>query len=67
MRELFKRFRHDTQGAISVDWVVLTAGVIALAAGAASVVFDGSQDLSEALRSTLSPTEDGSGSAATKP
>ncbi|MFD1193303.1 Flp family type IVb pilin [Seohaeicola saemankumensis] len=26
-----KRFREDSSGAVSVDWVVLTAGVVALA------------------------------------
>jgi hypothetical protein len=27
----FRTFLHDTDGAVTVDWVVLTAGVVALA------------------------------------
>ncbi|WP_380788450.1 Flp family type IVb pilin [Seohaeicola saemankumensis] len=31
MMNFLKRFREDSSGAVSVDWVVLTAGVVALA------------------------------------
>ena len=31
MMNFLKRFRDDSSGAVSVDWVVLTAGVVALA------------------------------------
>ncbi|MEM9349111.1 MAG: hypothetical protein AAGA47_02540 [Pseudomonadota bacterium] len=61
MRKLLARFRSDTSGAVSVDWVVLTAGVAALGAGAASVVFDGSSDLGELIKEQLSVEEGGSG------
>ena len=31
MLKLFKKFRKDEDGAVTVDWVVLTAAVMALA------------------------------------
>ncbi len=36
MRKIFKRFIENDEGAVTVDWVVLTAAVVGLAA--ASVV-----------------------------
>lgn len=65
MRRLLQRFRVDTHGAVTVDWVVLSAGVLALGAGAASLIFDGSSDLGEAIRTSLS-VEDDSAAATTK-
>jgi Flp pilus assembly pilin Flp len=31
LRNLFARFRKDEDGAVTVDWVVLTAGIVAIA------------------------------------
>ncbi len=31
LKNLFVRFRKDEDGAVTVDWVVLTAGVVAVA------------------------------------
>jgi Flp pilus assembly pilin Flp len=31
LQNLFVRFRKDEDGAVTVDWVVLTAGVVAVA------------------------------------
>jgi Flp pilus assembly pilin Flp len=31
LKNLFARFRKDEDGAVTVDWVVLTAGVVAVA------------------------------------
>ncbi|MEM6277379.1 MAG: hypothetical protein AAF714_10565 [Pseudomonadota bacterium] len=53
MLRLLERFRKDTHGAVTVDWIVLSAGVLALGVGAASLIFDGSSDLGEAIRTSL--------------
>ena len=66
MRKLLNRFRTDTHGAVSVDWIVLTAGVVALGAGAASMVFEGSDELGEAINASLSTTETTGSSSATQ-
>jgi Flp pilus assembly pilin Flp len=36
--KLFTKFKNDESGAVTVDWVVLTAGVVLLAAVAVSAV-----------------------------
>lgn len=43
MIKFFKNFRKDDSGAVTVDWVVLTAAVAALA-GAAYTAIDGATD-----------------------
>lgn len=63
MLKLVRRFRADTQGAVTIDWVVLTAGIVALGAGAGSIIFDGSSGLAEAISSQLSADEGASGGA----
>ena len=42
-----KRFFSDTSGAISVDWVVLTASVVVLAAVTIGAIKSGADDLAE--------------------
>lgn len=32
MISFFKTFRHDEEGAVTVDWVVITAGIVIFAA-----------------------------------
>ncbi|MEM1375569.1 MAG: hypothetical protein AAGF78_14440 [Pseudomonadota bacterium] len=53
MLRLLASFRTDTRGAVTVDWIVLTAGVLALGAGAVSLIFNGSNDLGEAIKTSL--------------
>lgn len=53
MRKLLQRFRANDEGTVSVDWVVLSAGVVAIGAGAASIVLDGTPDISEMLATQL--------------
>jgi len=36
IRNIFKRFARQQSGAVTVDWVVLTAAVVVLAAGIAT-------------------------------
>ena len=54
MRSLIKRFVESDAGAVTVDWVILTAGVVGLALAASSVIWDGTEDLSGDLDSQLS-------------
>ncbi len=53
MRKLLSQLGPDTHGAVSVDWIVLTAGIIALGAGAASVVVDGTSNLGDEINAGL--------------
>ncbi|WP_424987744.1 hypothetical protein [Microbulbifer sp. S227A] len=64
MIRLFKKFRKDEDGAVTVDWVVLTAAVVALAGAAYTAIQDGSETLSESIESELisiTPSADGGG------
>ena len=47
MIKFFKNFRKDEDGAVTVDWVVLTAAVVALAGAAYQSIEDGSAALTE--------------------
>lgn len=47
MKKHLKKFERDTSGAITVDWVVLCAGVVALAAVAVTSISTGSEELSD--------------------
>lgn len=60
MYEQIKSFLIDETGAVTVDWVILTAGVVSLALASSAVVIDGTEDLSSdvdvKLRSQLIKT-----------
>ncbi len=45
MIKFIKNFRNDEDGAVTVDWVVLTAAVVALAGAAYQSIEDGSTAL----------------------
>ena len=45
MIKFFKNFRKDEDGAVTVDWVVLTAAVVGLAVAAYTSIETGSKDL----------------------
>ncbi|MCF6233748.1 MAG: hypothetical protein L3J36_11750 [Rhodobacteraceae bacterium] len=45
MIKYFKNFRNDEDGAVTVDWVVLTAAVVALAGAAYSSIQGGATAL----------------------
>ena len=47
MMNLLKKFRRDEDGAVTVDWVVLTAAVVALAGAAYSSIETGAENLTE--------------------
>ena len=46
MFNFIKNFRNDEDGAVTVDWVVLTAAVVALAGVAYGSIRDGAETLS---------------------
>ncbi|WP_372571291.1 hypothetical protein [Ruegeria jejuensis] len=54
MIKFFKNFRKDEDGAVTVDWVVLTAAVVALAAVAYQGISGGAEGLAGTVNSTLS-------------
>ncbi|WP_170473639.1 hypothetical protein [Ruegeria arenilitoris] len=53
MIKFIKNFRKDEDGAVTVDWVVLTAAVVALAAIAYNQVRTGASDLAGDVQSAL--------------
>lgn len=54
MTSFFKRFLADDSGAVAVDWVVLTSGVVGLSLAAMTTVSNGVEDLSGGIASALS-------------
>jgi len=54
MINFFKNFRKDEAGAVTVDWVVLTAAVAALAGVVYTSIEDGASDLTSTTGSFLS-------------
>jgi Flp pilus assembly pilin Flp len=54
MIKFFKNFREDESGAVTVDWVVLTAAVAALAGVAYTGIADGVDGLADATDTALS-------------
>ena len=54
MRTIIKHFLASEAGAVTVDWVILTAGVVGLALAATMTVIDGTGDLSGDVETQLS-------------
>ena len=54
MLKLFKKFRNDESGAVTVDWVVLTAAVVALAAAAYGSIETGATSLTSTTGTYIS-------------
>ena len=52
--KLAKTFRNDESGAVTVDWVVLTAAIVGLGIAVYGVVSNGIQDLSKDIDTQLS-------------
>jgi Flp pilus assembly pilin Flp len=53
MIKFFKNFRKDENGAVTVDWVVLTAAVVGLAVAAYSSIEQQTQDLAADVGATI--------------
>ena len=47
MKKFINTFRKDEDGAVTVDWVVLTAAVVGLAAAAYSAIESGAEELTQ--------------------
>jgi len=53
MIKFIKNFRKDENGAVTVDWVVLTAAVVALAGAAYTSIESGAEGLTESTGSFI--------------
>jgi len=49
MFNFIKKFRKDEEGAVSVDWVVLTAAIVGLGVAAVSTVEGGVDTLASSI------------------
>ena len=54
MLDFIKNFRADEDGALTVDWVVLTAAIVGLGIAVLLAVRGGTVDMAEDIGSTLS-------------
>jgi len=53
LTNFFKRFKNDESGAVTVDWVVLTAAITALGLVAYPLVSDGVSAKATSIKTTL--------------
>ena len=51
--KLAKTFRNDEDGAVTVDWVVLTAAIVGLGIAVYGVISGGIEDLSNDINAEL--------------
>ena len=51
-----KTFRNDEDGAVTVDWVVLTAAIVGLGIAVLTSVTNGTQTVTEAVSTHLNGT-----------
>jgi Flp pilus assembly pilin Flp len=56
MLNFIKNFKNDESGAVTVDWVVLTAAIVLLGAAVGSSVSTGATDLSTAMGTDMTAT-----------
>ena len=54
MMNFFNKFRRDEDGAVTVDWVVLTAAIVGLGIAILATVSAGVGDLAGAIDTELS-------------
>ncbi|BDY14952.1 hypothetical protein [Sulfitobacter pontiacus] len=57
MMNFIKNFKNDESGAVTVDWVVLTAAVVGLAVAAYSAIETGASDLTAKTASHMKTHE----------
>ena len=55
--KMFKEFLNDESGAVTVDWVVLTAAIVGLGIAVLSSVGGGTTELAGKISSSLSAGE----------
>ncbi|MEQ9258829.1 MAG: hypothetical protein RIG84_07000 [Roseovarius sp.] len=54
MIKFIKKFRNEEEGAVTVDWVVLTAAVVGLGVAGVSTVQSGVNTLSSTIQTGVS-------------
>ena len=54
MTNFIKNFIADEDGAVTVDWVVLTAGIVVLGLAVGSKVAGGANDMADSIAGELS-------------
>ncbi|WP_147125690.1 Flp family type IVb pilin [Shimia ponticola] len=54
MMNFLNKFRKDEDGAVTVDWVVLTAAIVGLGIAILATVTDGVEDLASEIDTELS-------------
>ncbi|MEP1766828.1 MAG: hypothetical protein ABJJ53_09375 [Sulfitobacter sp.] len=57
MRRILHQFFRDTSGAVTVDWVVLSAAGVGLGLMAAASISDGAIDMGENLNDFMTTDE----------
>ncbi|MGH1459079.1 MAG: hypothetical protein ACRBBT_09260 [Paracoccaceae bacterium] len=60
MLNFIKNFRADEDGAVTVDWVVLTAAVVGLAVAAYSSIKNGASEMTAATNTYMAAQTPGS-------
>jgi Flp pilus assembly pilin Flp len=60
MTNLIKNFAQSESGAVTVDWVVLTAAIVGLGLAVMAVVSTGIESLSNDIATSLTETRPGS-------
>ena len=63
--KLAKTFRNDEDGAVTVDWVVLTAAIVGLGIAVYGVISGGIEDLSNDINTELKKDVVGQGFSST--
>jgi len=58
MIKFIKNFRKDENGAVTVDWVVLTAAVVGLAVAAYTAIETNTKSLASAAATEISGQDD---------
>jgi Flp pilus assembly pilin Flp len=66
MREIFQRFTREEDGAVTVDWVVLTAAVVGLSVGIVAALNDETTGLSQRASGFITSHEPGAMGAGTQ-
>ena len=61
MMKFLNKFRKDEDGAVTVDWVVLTAAVVALAGAADTSIETGATNLTESTGTFIADQDPGAG------
>ena len=58
LRQVRQKFHVDESGAVTVEWIVLTAATVGLALAGTYPVFQGSNNVSDTLSDHLTTTVD---------